>query len=96
MTGSMDFETIPVDSYDSKTKTITFKTDSFSTYAIATTSILVNNDFGDSSENNEDSKSPKTGDNSNLALWFALLFVSGTGVLGFVGTAVYSKRKRVR
>ena len=91
-----DFETIPVDSYDSKTKTITFKTDSFSTYAIATTSILVNNDFGDYSEDNEDSKSPKTGDNSNLALWFALLFVSGTGVLGFVGTAVYSKRKRVR
>lgn len=91
-----DFETIPVDSYDSKTKTITFKTDSFSTYAIATTSILVNNDFGDYSEDNEDSKSPKTGDNSNLALWFALLFVSGTGVLGFVGTAVYKKRKNVR
>ena len=91
-----DFETIPVDSYDSKTKTITFKTDSFSTYAIATTSILVNNDFGDYSEDNEDSKSPKTGDNSNLALWFALLFVSGTGVLGFAGTAVYKKRKNVR
>lgn len=32
-----DFETIPVDSYDSETNTITFKTDSFSTYAIATT-----------------------------------------------------------
>ena len=91
-----DFETIPVDSYDSKTKTITFKTDSFSTYAIATTSILVNNDFGDYSEDNEDFKSPKTGDNSNLALWFALLFVSGTGVLGFAGTAVYKKRKNVR
>lgn len=34
-----DFETIPVDSYDSKTNTITFKTDSFSTYAIAKTEI---------------------------------------------------------
>lgn len=33
----VDFETIPIDSYDSKTNTITFKTDSFSTYAIATT-----------------------------------------------------------
>ncbi len=32
-----DFETIPIDSYDSKTNTITFKTDSFSTYAVATT-----------------------------------------------------------
>lgn len=31
-----DFETIPVDSFDSETNTITFKTDSFSTYAIAT------------------------------------------------------------
>ena len=30
-----DFETIPIDSYDSKTNTITFKTDSFSTYAIS-------------------------------------------------------------
>ena len=34
-----EFETIPVDSYDSKTNTITFKTDSFSTYAIAKTEI---------------------------------------------------------
>lgn len=32
-----DFETIPVDSYDSETNTITFQTHSFSTYAIATT-----------------------------------------------------------
>lgn len=32
-----DFETIQIDSYDSKTNTITFKTDSFSTYAVATT-----------------------------------------------------------
>lgn len=31
-----DFETISVDSYDSEMNTITFKTDSFSTYAIAT------------------------------------------------------------
>lgn len=32
-----EFETIPVDSYNSETNTLTFKTDSFSTYAIATT-----------------------------------------------------------
>ncbi|MDO5123302.1 MAG: dockerin type I repeat-containing protein [Eubacteriales bacterium] len=31
-----DFETIPVESYDPETNTITFRTDSFSTYAIAT------------------------------------------------------------
>lgn len=40
---------------------------------------------------NTDATSPQTGDNSNLALWFAVLFVSCTGVLG---TTVYSKRKR--
>lgn len=39
----------------------------------------------------KDTTSPQTGDNSNLALWFAVLFVSGTGVLG---TTVYSKRKK--
>lgn len=37
--------------------------------------------------------SPQTGDNSHMALWIALLFVSGAGV---IGTTVYSKRKRVR
>lgn len=38
-----------------------------------------------------DTTTPQTGDNSNLALWFALLFVSGIGILG---TTVYNKRKR--
>lgn len=37
--------------------------------------------------------SPQTGDNSHMALWFALLFASGAVV---IGTMVYSKRKRVR
>ena len=41
----------------------------------------------------DDTKSPQTGDNSNMLLWVALLFVSGAGVLG---TTVYSKKKRVR
>ena len=36
-------------------------------------------------------KSPKTGDNSNLMLWFALLFVSG-GAL--IGTTVTEKKKK--
>ena len=38
----------------------------------------------------DDSKSPQTGDTSNLALWIALLFVSG-GVV--TGTTVVSKKK---
>lgn len=42
-------------------------------------------------DGNTDVTSPKTGDNSNLALWFAVLFVSGAGALG---TTVYSKRKK--
>ena len=40
---------------------------------------------------NDDTKSPQTGDNSNMALWFALLFVSCGGVIGMT---VYSKRKK--
>ena len=40
---------------------------------------------------NDDTKSPQTGDNSNMALWIALLFVGGAGV---IGTAAYSKRKK--
>ena len=40
-----------------------------------------------------DTDSPQTGDNSNMALWIALLAAS---VFGLAGTAVYSKRKRVR
>ncbi len=35
--------------------------------------------------------SPPTGDNSNTALWIALLFVSG---LGIVATTVYGRKKR--
>ena len=37
--------------------------------------------------------SPATGDNSHMALWFALLFVSGAGV---IGTTVYGRKKRAK
>ena len=40
-----------------------------------------------------DTNSPQTGDNSHMALWFALLFVSGAGV---IGTTVYGKKKRAK
>ena len=36
-------------------------------------------------------KSPQTGDNSNLALWFAVLFISGGAV---IGTTVISRKKK--
>ena len=41
----------------------------------------------------KDTTSPQTGDNSNMLLWVALLFVSGFGI---IGTAAYSEKKRVR
>lgn len=41
---------------------------------------------------NTDAKSPQTGDNSNLALWFAVLFISCGGV---IGVTIYGKRRRL-
>ena len=38
-----------------------------------------------------DSDSPQTGDNSNMILWIALLFISGGVVIGII---VYSKKKK--
>ncbi len=35
--------------------------------------------------------SPQTGDNSNLNLWLALLFVSGGGI---IGTSIYGRKKK--
>ena len=40
---------------------------------------------------NTGAESPKTGDNSNMILWIAVLLVSGFGVLG---TVIYGKKKK--
>lgn len=40
----------------------------------------------------KDTTSPQTGDNSNLALWFAVLFISCSGV---ITCAVYSRRRKL-
>ena len=42
--------------------------------------------------NQDDPKSPQTGDNSNLMLWIVLLFISGGAVIGT--TAIGKKKKR--
>lgn len=42
-------------------------------------------------ENNGGTNAPETGDNSNMTLWFALLFVSGTGLFG---VTVYNRKKK--
>ena len=36
-------------------------------------------------------KSPQTGDNSNLLLWIALLFISGGAA---IGTTIVSRKKK--
>ena len=43
-------------------------------------------------DGNTDVTSPKTGDNSNLALGFAELFISCGGV---IGVTVYSRRRKL-
>lgn len=43
-------------------------------------------------DGNTDVTSPKTGDNSNLALWFAVLFISCGGV---IGVTVYSRHRKL-
>ena len=40
---------------------------------------------------NNATTSPQTGDNSNMILWIALLFISGGAVIGIT---VYSKKKK--
>ena len=53
-------------------------------------------DTTDTTKNNQNTgaaTSPNTGDNSHMALWIALLFVSGAGV---IGTTVYGKKKRAK
>ena len=72
-------------SVDVKNGTITFTTDGSPYY------VLGEKDSGSTPSNPGDS--PQTGDNSHMALWIALLAAS---VFGLAGTAVYSKRKRVR
>lgn len=72
-------------SADVKNGTITFTTDGSPYY------VLGEKDGGGTPSDPGDS--PQTGDNSHIALWIALLAAS---VFGLAGTAIYSKRKRVR
>lgn len=58
-----------------------------STNGTATTTFTVD----DKATADNDTKSPQTGDNSHMALWIALLFVSGAVVIGTTG---YGKKKR--
>ena len=68
-----------------KDGSLTFTTDGSPYY------VLGEKDSGSTPSDPGDS--PQTGDNSHMVLWIALLAAS---VFGLAGTAVYSKRKRVR
>ena len=80
---------------------ITLKADYLRTLSAGTHKITVVYTDGECSTNFEikkataepskPEKSPQTGDNSNMFLWVALLFISGAGVAGIT---VYSKRKK--
>ena len=89
------YETISVDSYDPETNTISFKTDSFSAYAIA----IGNNSGeaidpgatedpgepvnpGESTDPTEKPGNPDTGVNGNFAALGVLLCVSAAGIIG--------------
>ena len=61
---------------------IVFETSHLSQYGIIATNTV------------NETKSPQTGDNSNLALWFAVLLISG-GVLAVLGVVPQKRRKNV-
>ena len=75
------YEQIPA-TYDKDAGTLTFESDKFSDYALATVS-------EDTPAKGTDN--PKTGDNGNMMIWLTLLLASCSGV---IGAAVYSKKKR--
>ena len=68
-------------SYDANNKTLTFKTDKFSDYAIIYKDAQKNITVADN-PTNVDKTVPKTGDNSNQLLWITLLMVSAMCVFG--------------
>lgn len=72
--------------YDETTKTISFETDAFSTYALAysdTVKNIDNNGTANATPTNTESKdtSPKTGDNTPIGWLFALVLVSASGMI---------------
>lgn len=76
-------ETIPATVEDGY---IVFETSHLSQYGIIATNTSAT---GDTSK---ETTSPQTGDDSNLALWFAVLFISCGGV---VGCTVYGRRRKL-
>ena len=84
------FEIIPAD-YNPSENTITFKTSSFSNYAIASKTSTGSNTENTSNDGNGNSIIPKTGDN---IIKYIIIFVLGALVL--VGFTAYNKNKKTK
>lgn len=83
------YEVIPAE-YDAETNTITFKTSSFSNYAVAAKSDVTTPDEPSEPEKPDDSDVPDTGDNGSLFVMSVLL----TACTVAASEAVYSKKKK--
>ena len=83
------FEIIQIESYDPNTNTITFKTNSFSNFAIATKSKTVNENTESKEETKQpetttDSTNPKTGDNIAVFIGIFIVAILALGVVVFM------------
>ncbi len=71
---------------------VTLKADYLNTLTVGSHTLeIIWTDGSASTTFSVNAKSPQTGDNNSIALWIALLFVSGFGV---VATAVYGKKRK--
>lgn len=69
-----EYEIIKIESYDAETNTITFKTKSFSNYAIASKTTSVKE------ENEDESTNPQTSDNIKITLEISLIALLGVAL----------------
>ena len=84
-----EFEIIEIESYDKETNTITFYTDSFSNYAIATRT-SANNVDNTNTNPSTTSSSPQTGD--NVMFYISML---GLSVIVLVVVGIYIKKRKI-
>ena len=87
-----EFEIIEIESFYEETNTITFYTDSFSNYAIATKTNSRNTDTNSSTSNTAtaNTSNPQTGD--NIATYFITLLLSIVGLTG--ASLIVNKRRK--
>ena len=86
-----EFEIIEIESYDEATNTITFYTDSFSNYAIATKTSSSSSSSTSTSSKGATTSNPNTGD--NIMMIFAIFAIAATAALV---TMKLNKKRRVR